>query len=253
MTSFLNALRAEHIKSRRSFAAWLAGAGTGANLLMLWVLHLADTRWVHAHDNPWQGWITGHYQGIAFMMLPLFVIILTSLVAFQEHRRDMWMQLLALPTARSALFFSKFLWMYGLFVAAHLAFIVGMLLTGALTGLLLPATGLLGHWPAPGQVVLLASYTMLSVLGLAALHFWLSLVFRHFIIPLTIGILGFVLVQLLGPASSLARWLPYGPPVQFMPAYESGIVWQWQPVVCSLAYAVVFGVVGRWAFLRMTP
>ena len=136
----------------------------------------------------------------------------------------MWGMLYTLPVSRSALYGSKLVFTLLLFVASHLLFILGILLSGGLVGLLRPATGLLQHLPDFGQLALLALQTVWVVLGLLGLHFWISWRFEHFIIPLLIGILGFVAASLLGPGFFGNNFIPYAYPIQYMPAYQGEVL-----------------------------
>ena len=118
-------------------------------------------------------------------------------------------------------------------------------------GLLRPATGLLRHVPDFAQIALLAGQTVWVILGLLGLHFWISWRFAHFIIPLLIGILGFVTVSILGPAFFGNHFIPYAYPIQYMPAYQGEVTlaqWWGVPyyVWLSPLYGLFFTGVGLW-------
>lgn len=235
-------LLAEMQKSRRSMAVWLASLGTLANVLIFAALAIFDESKPIAN---WADYFAVHYEGIAFMMLPLFVIILCSLVTYPEHRTDTWVLLRTLPVGVGPIYFSKYLFMLGLFFLAHLAFVAGMLGSGWLLGWLhSDFSGLhqMPDWSLLGQLI---GQTLLSVLGLLSLHYWLSLMFRPFIISLTIGILGFVATLLLQDQWPLLWLLPYAPPVEYvrlldpaqtLPLRHGLYLGLW----ASLAYSVLF-------------
>jgi hypothetical protein len=246
-TSFYKVLIAEIHKGRNSFAVWLSLAGTVANAVMLFALMWWDqAKWEESSfENPWQTYVVGHYEGIAFMMLPLYVIILASLVTFMEHRRQMWVQLNTLPVERWKIYQAKQLYILLLFIAAHVLFIFAFLFTGCLLGLVKPETGLLQHWPDGVQILELAGKTVFSILALLSLQYGLSLKFRHFIIPLTIGILGFVLASLLGPGWNYAFLNPYAYPIHFMPEYlgeikQGGAEFWGMNIIFVLVFNIVF-------------
>lgn len=256
MTDFWKCLRAEIIKSRGSFAVWLSLAGTIANTLIFFGLHLFEqVQLPIAPPGAWSAYIANHYISIAFMMLPLYVIILTNLVAYMEHRQEMWVQLYTLPVSRWNIYFSKQIFVLLLFIAAHVLFIIGTLLTGLLFGLIRPDSGLLQSAPDFALIAELSARTVLSILGLLALQFWVSMRFRHFIIPLTIGILGFVTVSILSPQWTHIYWIPYAHPIIYMPEYLGDVAyphWGWLSVgeLLSVLYFVVFTVIGYWDVRR---
>ncbi|HQU58594.1 MAG: ABC transporter permease [Phaeodactylibacter sp.] len=217
----LSCLKAEMQKARNSMALWLSIVGTIANLLLFFGLHWAGEAAVGGFSaQNWGQYVVNHYDGIAFMMLPLYVIILCSLVFLMEYRSQMWVQLFTLPVSRWAVYSGKILFLLILFLGAHLLFILGFLLTGLLFGLLHPGSGFLQQMPPWLQILELAFRTFLSILGLLGLHTWLSLRFQHFIVPLLIGILGYVVTGLLGPAWPWQFLNPYAPTFLFMPQYR---------------------------------
>jgi hypothetical protein len=225
MPSFSALLRAETRKARNSFVVWLTVLGTLGNMLIFAVLswfNLGD----HAFgtgQTDWEVYVLNHYDGIAFLMLPLFVIILATLLQVMEHRAGTWALLMSLPSSRGHVYLSKLVFGLLLFVVAHLLFIVGFLFSGLLLGVLRADLSLaLLDFPLV-LVLVLATKTVLSILALFALHLWLGLRFPQFIIPLTIGILGFVLSSLLSPAFPY-QWLnPYAYPICYMPHHHGAI------------------------------
>ncbi len=251
MSSLVRAIKAEMLKSKRSLAVWLSLAGTIANAVTFFLLSWFD---LGAHTMPrsgsaWEAYILNHYEGIAFMMLPLFVIILATLLTFMEHRAGTWTSIMSLPITRTNIYLSKLIFGLLLFVAAHLLFVIGMLFTGLLTGLLNEQFKLsLFDFPMI-MVLQLIFKTCISVLALFALHLWISVRFKYFIIPLTIGIIGFVLTTLLTPAFPFQWVNPYAYPISFMPDYNGAIqleAWGWWSShdVMSIVLGLFFTVVG---------
>ncbi len=220
MEAFWRSFKAEGWKARNSWALWLSLLGTAANVLMFFGLHLlGEAAPGGFRASGWEQYIINHYEEVAFMMLPLYVIILCSLVFLMESRGEMWVQLFTLPFPRRAVYQGKLAFLLLLFVGAHLLFVLGMLLSGLIMGALRPASGLLAHGPSFVQLLELAGRTFLSVLGLFGLHAYLSLRFSYFIIPLLIGILGYVVTGLLG-VDWAGQWLnPYAPTLLLMPQY----------------------------------
>ncbi|MCB0582851.1 MAG: ABC transporter permease [Phaeodactylibacter sp.] len=246
MHTFLSCLNAELRKNRNSMAVWLSLAGTAANVLLFLGLHLVDGELGGGFSaGSWREYITNHYAGIAFMMLPLYVIILCSLAFQMEHRQEMWVQLHTLPVAPQQVYLGKLAFLLLLFVGAHLLFILGMLLSGLLFGLIGPANKLLEELPSLGQIAGLSARTVLSILGLMGLHAWLSFRFSTFIVPLLIGILGYVVAGLLGADWPWQFLNPYAPSFLFMPRYEGEIAagqlgWLSAAELMSLAYLGLF-------------
>jgi len=250
MSGFQSALKAEFQKGKNSFALWLSLFGTVANVLMfsLYFLFRPESGSEGMERTPWEEFIVLFYDSVSFMMLPLYVIILCSLITFQEHRSGSWINLMSLPLTRWQLYWGKQVYILLHFMAAHLLFVFGMLLAGFLIGLLFPASGLL-DLPPFRLIASLATYTILSILGLLAFHAWVSWRFSHFIIPLTIGIIGFVLAAILGPEWPGAVGFWYATPIVYMPDWRGVVAYgSWAGIGihywASLLWFGVFTLIG---------
>lgn len=256
MKGFRRAVQAEFYKGRHSFALWLSLFGTVANVVMFSLYYLFQPSSSNTPQaDGWEAFIYLFYESVSFMMLPLYVIILCSLVTFQEHRPGTWVNLLSLPVTRWQLYLGKQTYILLHFIAAHLLFILGMLLVGLIIGIVVPASNLFS-FPPIGLVLELASKTVLSILGLLAFHHWISWRFRPFIIPLTIGIIGFVFAALLGPDWVGAPWFWYATPIIYVPQ-EMGVVEYPSvpglglPYLSSMAWALIFTFLGGFNIKRL--
>lgn len=258
MRVFWACLKAEVLKGQRSFATWLSLTGTLANVLLFSLFWLfKPTEGTPISDkNPWDEFTLLFFNGIAFMMLPLYVIILTNLINYQEHRSGAWLNLFTLPLSKWPIYWGKQVYTLLHFIAAHALFVIGMVLSGGLIGLLWPSSGLLGSLPSMSLILSLALQTVVSILGLLAFHHWISWRFRQFIIPLTIGILGFVLASLLGPMWTGSPYFWYSTPLLYMPVQMNAVevptflgiglhLWM------SLAFFLGFTVFGYWDVRRV--
>jgi hypothetical protein len=200
-------------------------------------------------EGHWEDYILNFYEGVAFMMLPLYVVILAALVSFMEHRRGMWTHLFVLPLNRSQLYVGKLIYLLFHFLAAHLLFIWACWLRAICWGgWILPTTfGKTGFLFF--LIGTLAAKTFLSILGLLSLQYWLSLRFNHFIIPLTIGILGFVAVALLGADWPHISYIPFAPPVLYMQVFRGELILEtWGPFslaeLASMGFFLLFLIIG---------
>ncbi len=218
----IRSIWAELIKARGSFAVWLSIFGTIANILIFFSLHLLQPeKW--PLKAGWKDYIIHFYEGVAFMMLSLYVVILAALITFMEHRQKMWTYLFALPASRWQVFSGKLVYILIHFILAHFLFITGILISGFVLGLINPGQRLSEQLPDFLLIFTLAYKTILSVLGLLAFQYWISLRFKHFIVPLTIGILGFVTASLLGGESTFMPYNLFGYPIYYVSVMEGSI------------------------------
>lgn len=242
---------AEWQKAKGSMALWLAVLGTVFNVLLFAGVALVR----YPGGLNWSDYLAIHYQGISTMMLPLFVIILCSLVHDLEHRQGHWELLRTSPVSPAALYMGKWIFMLQLFVFAHLMFVVGLLGTGFALGWLVDGFSALRQNPDWSELLRLIGLTIASVLGILSLHHWLSLAFPRFIVPLTFGILGFVLTLLLQNGGWEYLWvLPYAAPLEYVRDWNKLPQPDWWGIYAgvwtSLAYGVIALIGGYLWFLR---
>ena len=258
MASFYIILKAEILKAKNSFAVWLTLLGTIGNMVIFFFLNWFNLGHhdFNTNNSAWEVFVLNNYDGIAFLMLPLFLIILATILNFMEHRSGTWTMLMGLPESRPQIYLSKLIFGLLLFISAHLIFIIGIFLSGILMGLL-RAEYVMPVFDFPWRlVIILAIKTFFSVLALFALHLWISLRFNNFIIPLTFGILGFVLTSILSPAFPY-QWLnPYAYPICYMPFYHGLIdipklgFWNLHDLM-SVLWGVIFTCLGILDVRRM--
>jgi hypothetical protein len=223
MSTLQRSLAAEILKGKNSFAFWLAFIGTSGVAVSLFLLALFGGVDWNQSSNPWRAWVLFHYAGTDFMLLPLFVIIIASLVTYQEHRNQLWKHWYVSTISRWHLYFSKLLYIILLFTASHLYFVGLLLLSGVLFGIIQPDTQLLTYLPDFKQLLLLATQTVTTILGMLALQYWISYRFRSFIVALGFGVIGFVTASLAIDTSGSVLWHPYAYPLLYVQLLSSDI------------------------------
>lgn len=252
MRKFKLSLQAEILKAKNSLAVWLSLVGTAGIMLAFFFMLLFGTEnFVPAADeHPWEHFFMVYYKGTAFMLLPLFAIIMAALVCFIEYRNSMWKHLLISTVSRSQLYLSKLLFTYLLIAVSHLFFMLLLLLSGVLLGMLRPALHLLQSPPDLSFLFKLGFKTLLSVGGMLALQFWISMRFRSFIVALGVGVIGFVLSSLLVEGWKYVIYLPYSYPLLYLQdiylAKTISIV-----EIFSLIYCFIFVGLGLTDFRQM--
>lgn len=252
MSQFKLSLQAEILKAKNSLALWLSLVGTAGIMLAFFFMLLFGTEnFVPAPDaHPWRHFFMIYYEGTAFMLLPLFAIIIAALVCYIEYRNGMWKHLLISTVARSTLYLSKLLFTYLLIAVSHLFFIILLLLSAVLLGMLRPELRLLQISPDLPFLLKLAYKTLLSIGGMLALQFWISMRFRSFIVALGVGVIGFVLSGLLVEGWEYVIYLPYSYPLLYLQeSYLEKILSIAE--IYSMVYFLIFGGLGLADFQKM--
>lgn len=183
MSTFLISLQTEFMKIRRSAAFWLVIAGGAFLPLLLTIMYLSKPSQFEkrlGHD-PWMGHLLMGFQGGAFFLWPMFIILVTSLVTQIEYRNNTWKQVMASPLRIGDVYFSKFIVIQCMIVCAYVLFDGWIMLSGLITQVFEPAYNFI-HSPLHLHaffVMDLKSY--ISILGMSTIQYCLSLRFKNFI------------------------------------------------------------------------
>jgi hypothetical protein len=147
----------------------------------------------------------------AAVLLPLFVVLLTSLVVSVENQSEGWKHLFALPVGRVPVWLSKLLVLLVLNLLAQLLFVGLMLAAGYLLSALRPELRLSQYSP-PFQVLgPLLVRTYVATLGIVGVQYVLGKWQKGFVLPVAVGMAGWV------AGLTLLRWehvgwVPYAGP-----------------------------------------
>ncbi|WP_158884144.1 ABC transporter permease [Rhodanobacter sp. L36] len=192
MIAVARAFESEWLKTRHSLAGWLVLGGSLFTPLVVIVARLVQhERLVHinAANGFWLSLWQSSWQSMAIFFLPLFAILITSLITQIEHRNNAWKQVHALPLHPSAIFLSKLAVIVVLIVQFFVLFNVGIWLS-AIVPTLLVAVAPYPHDSLP-SARFLHDDTMyfIDCLPIVALQYLLGLRFRNFLVPLGVGFL----------------------------------------------------------------
>jgi lantibiotic transport system permease protein len=190
MSALVRSFQSEWLKTKRSLAAWLVVCGafftptiiTAAKLMKperLATDNASPTFWQHHWQSSW--------ESMAIFLLPLGVILATSLITQLEYKNNSWKLLHTTPQRYWVIFLAKLaviLLMMGQFLAL---FNVGIYLSGVLPGVLFGV-------PYPPAPIPYATFLaedgryFIACLPIVALQYLISLRFKHFMVPLGCGL-----------------------------------------------------------------
>jgi hypothetical protein len=180
---------------------------------------------------------------------------LTSAVIYIEQRADAWKYLYSLPVARGGIFGAKLLIILVLISLATLLLIGLIPLSALLLSQSHPEYELMYYQPDWIQLFTSTARSMLAVLGVLGIHYFLSLRFRNFLIPLGIGMVGIILGLILAAANHpYSVYCPYSFPLiaqdfgMFRSDHRSYVLGDWltQMEVYSLVWFTGITIVGWW-------
>lgn len=140
----------------------------------------------------------------AFLFLPFFYILASTLQMQLEVKNNAWKQVLASPQSFFHILLAKYMVIHvlalGFLILFNACMVMGCVFIDLIHGVNFLAD--LNRWPELLELNLMAYG---SSIGISALSFWLALRFKNFIAPIAIGIL----LWLIGPTAALELKLPH--------------------------------------------
>lgn len=201
VASFILNTKAEFLKSRRTAAFWLTVVGAAFVPIVSSIRLLArpDHFIPVFKKDPWQRIISDNWQAGSFFLLPMFVILVTSLVVQIEYKNNTWKQVYASPRSMADIFMSRFIVIHTLILLAFILFDAFIVVTACGVNLFQKGYHFFDN-PVPWKTLFaLTTKLYFSILAITSIQYWLSLRFRNFIIPVGIGlallITGFMIHQ----------------------------------------------------------
>jgi hypothetical protein len=196
---FFISLRSELLKTKRS-AVWLSILILSAIIPIFMLLVIREYHDGELSDqvaiirkDAWNFYFKQGAAMIGFTLLPIYVVLISTLLPQIEYRNQTWKQVFAAPQSYGRIYLSKFIVLQLfilVFLIAHSLFMGGSALLSAIFNPKFEFSA--NHLDWANMIVTLAQ-CYVAVLGLSALQFWLGLRFKSFILPIGIGILCSVL------------------------------------------------------------
>jgi len=187
--SFIVSTKAELIKTRRSASFWLSLIGSGVIPLIFFLMYVIEPKNADRYQvKPWELHFTQGWQAFAAFLLPMFVILICSLIPQIEYKNNTWKQVFASPQSVGNIFFSKYLSIIIMILFLFLMFNVFMILSGAVPNIFYSKYAFLKSSIDWGALLKLNFKTFVSLLGIISIQYWIGLRFRNFIVPIGIGL-----------------------------------------------------------------
>ncbi|HEV7330252.1 MAG TPA: ABC transporter permease [Flavisolibacter sp.] len=245
--SILVSTQAELLKTKRTASFWLSVIGAAFIPTILFIALFTDgDAGKNLAADPWGKFFGMGWQILSVFLLPMYIILVTTLVTQIEFKNNTWKQVFSSPQSLGDIYFSKFLTIHLMIISCFLLFNLLMFLTALLANLFNPQFTFLERSVDWQLLLQLNGRIYLSILGISAIQYWLSLRFKNFIVPVGIG-----LALLIGSIIALnLHWkhiskYPYAFPAQTFDAVQkSGRPLLENHEWNSIGYFAVFVVIG---------
>jgi len=223
---FSRSLTAETLKLKRTPLLWIAiGGGLFVTLIIFLIFVFSKQEVLDQAKNPWELYFKMGYIITTMMLLVPYIVLVMSALTYFEHHANAWKHLYTLPLGKENFYFAKFLIAIGLIVILYLAFFVSFLASGYLLDFIHPEYQFQTQDHLLGFVTSSLLHSFISILGITAIPFWLSMRWQNFILPIAIGLLGFIIgfFLLLARGFEWTTFFPYAHAGLMSYSYGQGI------------------------------
>ncbi|HTF05677.1 MAG TPA: ABC transporter permease [Bacteroidia bacterium] len=210
-TIFFRSLLSEWLKKKRTAGSWLVILGgffIPVIFLIARIVQSEDLYESNTSTEMWDHLIMNCWQFMAIFLLPMGVILTTSLVTQNEFRNNTWKQVHTTPQHFSVVYFSKLIVILIMLAQFFILFNVGIYLAGIIPGFFFADIPFpVQPYPFWPSLQLNAQY-FVCCLPIVGLQYLLSLHFRNFLLPLGAGI-ALLIAALIGLQWKYGYVIPY--------------------------------------------
>lgn len=194
---FLYSLQSEWLKTKRSAGSWLCLIGGFFIPVISLLSFIKNHNSINSYDpGIWEYHFMQLWRNMSGFLLPVGVILASSLITQLEFKNNAWKQLHATPQSYTLIFFSKLTVILLMTVKFFIFFNIGTILSGIIPSLLFdhkfPKQNIPVAYFLEGNLKFFA-----TCLPVIALQYLLSLQFRNFLVPISAG-LGILIGTLIG-------------------------------------------------------
>jgi hypothetical protein len=197
MKMLIRALKSEWLKQRRSGALTTACLGalfTPSILLAARLAHPAALSSIYRAPDFWSKFWSMAWDSVALIVLPIVVMLITSVLVQLEYRNNAWKQTHASPQPLAAIYVAKLLVILTIIGVFFVVFNLALYLVAVAPLLFFPqASYPVTPFPLAALIAMSLRY-FIDILPIVALQYLLSLHFKSFLTPLGIGMAQLIVV-----------------------------------------------------------
>lgn len=188
--SFINSFQSEWIKKKRSLASWIVIIGSFFTPVIIIIARLVQhdkLNVIYTSDDFWKLLWKNSWESMAIFLLPLGIILSTSLITQIEYKNNTWKQLHTLPLKLSTIFFTKLAVIFIMMLQFFIFFNIGIYLAAIVPYLLISGVPY-PKPPIPYELFLKENALFfIDCLPIIALQYLLSLQYKNFLVPIGVG------------------------------------------------------------------
>lgn len=235
ISHYINCTKNEFIKLKRTFAFWL----TIMSALLFPIIFFIAYFFNHEKFtpevgiNPWDTFMTLQIGNAIPFFIPMFIVLITSLIMQIEHKSLGIKHLFALPIPKWSVYLGKLTIVIIAIIATYIYYYLAILFSGVILGLIHSNLEFLNFAPNHLKFAKLLSASFIASLGILGIQFWLSFRLKNFIIPLGVGMF-LAIVGIIVSQAPQSVYFPYSFTVLSVTLGEE------MPLIYGVAYVTIF-------------
>lgn len=191
--SFLDCWKGEYLKTKGTFSFWLVLLGGALVPFISFLIQLFKPEYfITRAANPWGAFIGDIFSTAVPLLLPFFLIIVIALNFSIEHKSNAWKKLFVVPHKRITIYSSKVFLILFQVLLSLLVFALSIVIFGYLLGVIHPELNFLETTIGWTHLIKSLVKTFIAYLALISFQLVLSFFFKNFIVPIGIGLFGFI-------------------------------------------------------------
>jgi len=186
---YISNTKNEVIKLKKTFAFWLTIISAVIFPLLLFIVYLVKHEKLvpNPGENPWDEFMFKQIKNTIPFLIPMFIVLITSLIIQVEHKSHGIKHLFSLPIPKWSVYFGKLSIVIISIVTTYIYFFLAIVLFGHLLGVFYSDLGFLDVQPDYWRSAKMLGMSFVASLGIVGIQFWMSFRFKNFIVPLGIG------------------------------------------------------------------
>ncbi|PZF74910.1 ABC transporter permease [Taibaiella soli] len=245
---FINSLRGEWLKTRRSAASWLCLIGGFLLPLLYFIGALKDHNTLNSlpvNSEIWKVYFFQIWRFMAVVMLPMGLILSSSLMTQLEFRNNTWKQVLTTPQSIGTIYLAKLSAILLMTLKFFIFFNIGMLAAAIIPSLIFDHQLPRDSFPYSFYLVNNLKI-LLTCMPVIAIQYLISLRFKNFLVPIGAGLMFWLVSVILVNTWKYAYVSPYSytPMIGLNTKLPAGI----NILILSGVYSAVFFAAGFFVF-----
>ncbi|NVK52782.1 MAG: ABC transporter permease [Flavobacteriaceae bacterium] len=238
----------EFQKLKRTFAFWLTIISALFIPIIYLLYYLIKYKQLIPTEgvNPWDKFIVEQIRAAVPLLVPMFIVLVTSLIVQIEHKSSGLKHLFALPIPKWSIYFGKLTAVVCTIIIAYTLFFIFMVSVGYIVGMIHEELKFVSFTPNYFENIKLLFRSFIAILGIVGLQFWLSFRMKNFIIPLGIGTV-LIVTGLIVYRAEEAVYFPYAyNMLSLFPIDKDldSLIWFPTVSIYSLGYFLLFSLIG---------